>query len=251
MRVRILPYKNGSKSASALSRALSQLQIRRSGSRFIPRATDLILNWGSTSYPNNQQGVYINKPEAVAVASNKAIALRLLAECGVKVVEFTSSRDIAQNWVNEGITVFGRSVLNGRSGRGIVLYESGSTVTHQPLYTKRVKREAEFRIHVANGNIIDIQQKKKRAGYEGTSLIWNHDNGYVYCREGVSCPEGLKAEAIRAVEVLGLNFGAVDIAQVKGTNAPCIFEVNTAPGLEGTTLSKYVSFFKGIIENER
>jgi glutathione synthase/RimK-type ligase-like ATP-grasp enzyme len=38
---------------------------------------------------------------------------------------------------------------------------------------------------------------------------------------------------------MGLDFGAVDIGHRLIDNQFFVFEVNTAPGLEGTTLDKY------------
>ena len=44
---------------------------------------------------------------------------------------------------------------------------------------------------------------------------------------------------IRAVGCLGLDFGAADIGWNSHDGEPSVYEVNTAPGLEGTTLDKY------------
>lgn len=50
----------------------------------------------------------------------------------------------------------------------------------------------------------------------------------------------IETEAIKAVNALGLDFGAVDIVTEKNTGIPYVLEVNTAPGNEGTTTQKYV-----------
>ena len=61
----------------------------------------------------------------------------------------------------------------------------------------------------------------------------------------------LKNAAIQAVSVLGLEFGAVDCATLQD-NTPTIIEANSGPGLQGTTLEKYVeSFTAKIAELER
>jgi len=52
----------------------------------------------------------------------------------------------------------------------------------------------------------------------------------------------LKNAAIKAVEVSGLDFGAVDCA-MSDTGAPFIIEINSGPGLQGTALQKYVEAF--------
>ena len=44
--------------------------------------------------------------------------------------------------------------------------------------------------------------------------------------------------AIETLESMGLDFGAVDLG-VKRNGECFVIEVNSAPGLEGTTLEKY------------
>ena len=56
-------------------------------------------------------------------------------------------------------------------------------------------------------------------------------------------PAALKNAAIKAVEIIGLDFGAVDCA-LDVTNHPFIIEVNTGPGLQGTSLEKYTTAFR-------
>ena len=54
--------------------------------------------------------------------------------------------------------------------------------------------------------------------------------------------------AVVAVKALGLDFGAVDCCLDLNGN-PYVFEVNTGPGLEGTSFDKYVEAFKGVISS--
>ena len=66
---------------------------------------------------------------------------------------------------------------------------------------------------------------------------------------GLSTP--LKNAAIKAVEVAGLDFGAVDCAMTSSSN-PFIIEINSGPGLQGTALQKYTEAFAAkIAELER
>jgi hypothetical protein len=60
--------------------------------------------------------------------------------------------------------------------------------------------------------------------------------------------KGLASESIKAVEALGLQFGAVDcVLDVDGS--PWVIEVNTGPGLEGTAFKNYVGAFTSVINN--
>jgi D-alanine-D-alanine ligase-like ATP-grasp enzyme len=56
----------------------------------------------------------------------------------------------------------------------------------------------------------------------------------------VNVTQELKDIAIGSVNILGLNFGAVDVIYNEKENKYYVLEVNTAPGLSGTTLEKYV-----------
>jgi glutathione synthase/RimK-type ligase-like ATP-grasp enzyme len=59
----------------------------------------------------------------------------------------------------------------------------------------------------------------------------------VFCQDNVDAPSGVVSEAVRAVAVLGLDFGAVDVGWNEYRQQPCVYEVNTAFGMEGQTLS--------------
>ncbi|MNV71557.1 Ribosomal protein S6--L-glutamate ligase [compost metagenome] len=59
-------------------------------------------------------------------------------------------------------------------------------------------------------------------------------------------PVIIQHAAVDACEVLGLDFGAVDVALGKDGKV-YVFEVNTAPGIEGTCLEAYVNAFKEVM----
>ena len=74
--------------------------------------------------------------------------------------------------------------------------------------------------------------------------IRNHSNGYIYARVNVDVPPLLLSSSLSAVNLLGLDFGAVDVGYRERDGKVFVFEVNTAPGLVGTTLDKYANAFK-------
>lgn len=121
---------------------------------------------------------------------------------------------------------------------------SAEELVDAPLYVKYVPKLLEYRLHVFCGEVILIQQKRKKrdTGVEGDlALIRNHANGWVFAVEDVNFPtpeikEDARQTAIRAVQCLGLDFGAVDLVLAKKTNSPIVLEVNTAPGIESPTL---------------
>jgi len=248
MRVKIYPYKLGSESARDLARALRVKRIIPGG-RYSPTRYTKVINWGSSAFHFPSLNT-INEPRAVATASNKLSALQVLKQAGVSTVEFTDSQATVRGWLNLGNKVVVRHKLSANSGDGIQILRNSYDVPYARLYTKYMKKDREFRIHVFQGRVFDFQEKKKKSGVvheEGSDnhLIRSHLNGWIFCRTGVSCPEYIKSEAIRAVAALGLDFGAVDVIDARGR--PYILEVNTAPGLENTTLQNYVAQFRRAI----
>ena len=109
-------------------------------------------------------------------------------------------------------TLFARLLINSTNGRGIVEFDSGDAeYPRAPLYTEYIPKKAEYRFHVFGGQVIDIQQKKKKAGFDEeqrNTRVRNCHNGYVYCRDGVAPPDGAADLAVRAVAALGYQYGA-------------------------------------------
>lgn len=143
-------------------------------------------------------------------------------------------------------TVFARTLVNSTNGRGIVEFEvgPGATYPNAPLYTEYIPKKEEYRVHVFGGRVIDIQQKRKKRGFDEDSRdtrIRNMANGYVYCRDGIVPPTGIEELAISAVRSLNYRYGAVDIIYNEKRKQCFVLEVNSRPGLLGTTLDKYTS----------
>ena len=61
----------------------------------------------------------------------------------------------------------------------------------------------------------------------------------MFCRGGVELPDNVRQGAVDGVVALGLDFGAVDICLTQD-DTYCVFEINTAPGLQGSSITRYV-----------
>lgn len=145
---------------------------------------------------------------------------------------------------------FARTLVNSTGGKGIVEFERGtSEYPKAPLYTEYIPKKAEYRVHVFNGRVIYIQQKKKKQGSEGNNKIRNLANGYVYCTQDIYPPENIEALAIAAVASLNYSYGAVDIIYNEKRNQCYVLEVNSRPGIEGTTLDKYATAIINSLSN--
>lgn len=241
-----------SKGAKILAGALGIKMIKPEGSRFTPGSDKAIINWGSGSpFPFDTGGTtVINKPIDVAKATNKLDFFQRCHEDGrVQIPEFTTRKMEAQAWLEEGHTLFARTILRGSAGAGIVDVSDQGTLDHihdGTLLVKYIKKKHEFRIHVGDGVVIDRQQKKKRNEIDLEDINWrirSHDNGFVFCRNNVDIPQQVETQAIEAMRVSGLDFGAVDVIWNKVRHKAYVLEINTAPGLEGSTVLSYRSYF--------
>ena len=255
--IRIDPYGLHSKASKVLSKHTGILratrpQVRKHGT------FDTIINWGN-SERRFENARYINNPEAVAIASNKLSTARAFSDCGISQPQFTTSKEEAISLRSAGRDIFCRTLLRASQGRGLRLFvaegngggdgdgvrgrggERGRMVD-APMYTVYEKKADEYRVHVFDSEVIDIQQKRKRREIPNEEVnyqIRNSHNGWVYCRDGVCAPPSVIQLAVDAVSSLGLDFGAADIGYNRHEETAVVYEVNTAPGLEGSTIGFY------------
>jgi len=253
MKYFVYPYKQGSKSAKALADALGGKVIKLTNSKYVPKKGHIIVNWGSSNCPfdTDVPGVtFVNSPHWIHVASNKLATFEVLKEEEVSIPEFTTSMEFVQKQVSEKEPWCVRKRLTGHSGQGLSVVRKPEDVTQAPLYVKYIKKSLEVRVHIFKDKLIDYQEKKKTTGWKEnpnySSEIRHLQTGWVYCREGVTPDQRAVDESIKAIKALGLTFGAVDLIYNKYMDKFFVLEVNTAPGLVGTTLQNYVTAFKGI-----
>lgn len=241
----IVPYNMGSESAKLLAAAVP---TRRSKGDKKFRWDTTVVNWGNSSVNLRGHRIrVINKPEAVRIASNKLLTFQRLKQYGVPTVEWTTNKLDAARWVDEDTVVYARHQLSASSGKGIEIVGADDMMPNAPLYTKGFNKSHEYRVHVFRGKVIDFTKKRRRDGTDNNPWIKNHSNGWVFCRDGVALPNKVKLASVLAQQALGLDFGAIDILYRERDDRACILEVNTAPGLEGTTLQKYTEEIKKVM----
>jgi len=112
---------------------------------------------------------------------------------------------------------------------------------HVTDQTDKIKRMAEKK-----GTTIDDATLKFAMEYQGSKIaspdliIKSNTRGYKFSSvKAENINKGLASECIKAVEALGLQFGAVDCV-IDTDGNPWVIEVNTGPGLEGTAFKNYV-----------
>ncbi len=241
----VYPYKMKSASAKMLAKELDTVRVSPDG-KFKNNYHRPIVNWGNSEHPTwlpewwQHDQLVVNLPDKVKRACNKLFSFKAFTAVGVNHPDWTTEKEIAECWQLAGNTIVVRKELTGHGGSGIVICEPDDALPDAPLYTLYFKKKHEYRVHVFDGKVIDFQEKKREKGNEDVDgKIRNHSNGWVFCRADVVLPDGVSEQAIRAVAALGLTFGAVDVGFNLYYNKPCVFEVNTAPGLTETTAKKY------------
>ncbi|QDP56964.1 MAG: putative alpha-L-glutamate ligase [Prokaryotic dsDNA virus sp.] len=258
-RVRVLPYKQGSRGAKALAEALGGRVLKLQGSGFVARSDDLVINWGNSSEASrstiNNDGVKLEQ------ATNKLLFFNKLRDTGLTPKYWTNANDIP----DDAFPVVCRQTLQGHSGAGIVVANVRDDLVAAPLYTQYVKKKHEYRIHVGRRwvdfgvgtavaigvegemvyKVIGVQQKKRRLEHPDPNWqVRNYANGFVYAREGVNPPDSVLKAAKDTLAALDIDFGAVDVIWNEHENRPYVLEINTAPGLEGSTVTDYKEFFE-------
>lgn len=243
MAFKIYPYRSGSRSARALANALGGRVLRREGSTYRERERDTIINWGSghTLYRN-----VLNRPDCVAAASNKLTTFNTLRGTGCSIPDFWVN---AEDIPDEAFPIVCRTVLSGHSGAGIVIADDRGGLVRAPLYVRYIKKQDEYRVHVGRREgqsiIIAVQRKARRLEVENPNYqIRNHANGFVFIRNGVDPDPSVIEQAKLAVETLGLDFGGVDVIWNEREGRAYVLEVNSACGLEGSTIEDYADFFR-------
>jgi len=254
----VFPYKAGSKSAIALAQALNVKTLRLNNSTFVPKANKVLVNWGSTTAPKNfiDSGMTIvNPPEKLRNASNKKMFFEKTLDFkdAPRVPPFTCSKAKAAEWFVEGkkVTVFARTLLAAHSGEGIIKINSKeelNQIQEGTLLCLYIPKRREFRIHATKDKVFSIQEKKAKiedGQVDADYQIRNLANGFIFARQNLDqIPDDVKEQAIKAVKMVDLDFGAVDIIWNERQKQAYVLEVNTAPGLEGQTVLDYAEMLK-------
>lgn len=261
----VYPYNDYSRGAKALAKELG-IPVTKRG-RFLDLAESLtagtkitVLNWGNGSRVKFHPDVkvqWINNPEAVNVAGNKVKFFEKVKE-SVRIPEFTTDGAQALAWVEEGKEVMGRST-RGSCGTDIVFYnEDVGRWTDSEFWSVYKKKKDEYRVHVIFDEVVLVQKKavRKTDPVTGQPIdtsnvnfqIRNLSNGFVFVRNDVTPPKDVLTQAAKAIQTVGLDFGAVDVIYNATEDKAYVLEVNTAPGLEGSTPADYAAVLRPRLE---
>ena len=190
------------------------------------------INWGCRARRRN--GINFNAPDS------KAMARMAMQERGVQV-----PRSGFHFPIHKPYQVVLRPFRH-RGGSCLILCEGTVDEAEGFYWQEFIEKSQEFRVHVAHGKILCVSEKPQQV-----EVAWNLHPAEVFSTvDRRDWNLGVCLESVKAVEALGLHFGAVDVCLDRDGEA-YVLEVNMAPGIEGDyLLGKYCKYFQWL-ENNR
>lgn len=187
----------------------------------------------------------LSKPIKYGQGVDKLTQYRWFEQKGIPSLEFTTEKEKVQEWIDADKVVFGRKFLNSSCGKGIIILDQQNAwdgAPDCPVYTLYKKKKREFRAHIYKDTVVAVTEKKRRKDWDGVqdTKIRNLANGYVFCQEVDNLPAGLLDLAKAAAQISPSFFRGVDIGYNEKENQLFVIEVNSAPGIQGSNIGKYV-----------
>lgn len=210
------------------------------------------INWGTRLYGSLAT---VNKADNVAHASHKRHSRRLLANAGIKIpATYFPTANLSQlPQMNFPVVVRPSyhhggdnfNVLNTRTELAAFLWGKSAL----DWYISEIfQKTHEYRVHVAHGKVLVIQEKPLVEGEIRANYAVNQEEWKVL--KWREYHPGICREAIRGVETLGLDFGAVDMMYNSQNDSFAVCEINTAPSIASPYMSqKYANYFDWLIRH--
>lgn len=223
-----------------------------------------LIKWGNRIQVDDLAKVVYNTSEAVKNASVKNIARRLFAEnevgCPLNITPQTARDKVV-------FPIIGRPLIH-HQGKNFYTFNTWEEfIAHYNVhkkdhyYSNFVPKVKEFRAHVAHGKILALLEKPRPE--DPNMIAWNHAQNAGaweivkwkdYGRQGMNGKDNdlrLCQTIMKAMEAVGLDFGAVDVV-ITEDGTPYVLEINTAPELTNSEYSaaKYARYFDWIGQYE-
>lgn len=238
-----------------------------------PEDAKMVINYGVSAMPiwwdRLPQGcLLLNHPEHVGVSAHKLHMMFGMEHVfgAEHMLEGYTSRDAAQQAIDNGKVIMARTKLTSHSGKGIVI-SPPDELPDARLYTvvRRGRNVREYRIFYVLGKVVGAVCKRRKSPAtlvaQGTppalARTWWDDvyhthvrawkNGWTFSGNlPVDDPALLSDIAGRAGRMLP--WGVVDVLIDTETKQWWAIEVNSAPALDaGLTMEGFVNEFKRIL----
>lgn len=202
---------------------------------------DHLIRWGSRTgagwRPAEQ---VINSQSSLENNTDKLDAMKQLDNGGIPVPNYSEDRDDLGDALE--YPVVGRETDHARGEDiNLILQWRDSYLTDNDYFVEYIPTELEYRMHVVNGEVVQVHEKRLRSDEDNHPFIRNSETGWVFLEPREDPPADNLA--VDAVGCLGLDFGAVDVVREEETGDEYVLEVNSAPSLDEANLERYGDAF--------
>lgn len=211
----------------------------------------VVIRWATGVQLEGTPEMEIQPAAGIILASNKPRARQALQAAGVAVPKTTTSKTTAQQWLDGGIAVVRRPEKH-HGGIGFKIFQPGETISGNGYFSEFYAKTKEYRVHVGHGRILSMQEKVPVEGFSPVAEEpWNHATGNFVFKviKWSQYDLNICRLAIKSVEVLGLDYAAVDIlAEAPDSLEDAVVtEVNTSPGIADYMIEKYSKYFSAVL----
>lgn len=245
MDIFLIYNKEGERGAGERTGALLADEMRVYHGDKLEAPFDVLIRWGvSRKVRFKPKSGVLNSRRALRNNINKYRAFKMLADADLSLPEF--SKD--SNTLN--YPMLGRGKIH-QEGNDIhlLLQPKDLDFINSCFYTEYIKKQKEFRVHIIGGKPVIISEKVFKGGPDDyNALCWNREHKFKLRDRRVLDIEVL-GECVKAVNVLGLDFGAVDLLIGEDGNH-YILEVNSCPRLDKKHRKLYAKELKELINNK-
>lgn len=213
----------------------------------------IILRWGNTMQVDLTGSIVYNKSEAISKACNKKLSREIFEKEGLNCPQLIKKGQVI---MNQQFPIIARPSKHSKGKNFIELKDQQSVLNHMNThndwyYSEFVDKIQEFRLHIGHGRILNYLEKPKP---EDNQIAWNRAlNGEAFVNvKWDDYNKDICVLAIKSLQVLGLDFGAVDIMLTKDKKA-CLLEVNTAGTLVSSeySMSRYAKYFDWLCKTNK
>jgi glutathione synthase/RimK-type ligase-like ATP-grasp enzyme len=182
---------------------------------------------------NTVKDTEINSPEFIHLVANKGLLSNKLLENSISTIEFHRiTQEIPE------LPVIIRRTLSSYGGRGIEIARTKEEFSGIGYWTKIIKMEKEYRIHIVDGKIIKVFSKVRESTLPPEEIpIRNMHRGYHYSLIREPFPK--MKEFVDSLSFLNGVFYAADIGWDVENKRYVLIEINSAPGLNEETARLY------------
>lgn len=209
----------------------------------IYKPISVLIRYGNSSWTDNIRGdTDVNSSEAIFKMSNKKRLSEFLEDSNIIVPKYYPY--MKSDPIPEGLTfpVLSRHFFH-RGGLDITICNSEKDIPWNvqalvPYYpTSR-----EYRAHVVFGNVVKVMRKVPNNELTAHPIIRSSYYGWNYRLadlDQVICADSLVDTAVKAAQKIGATFCGIDVAWSKELKKWIVWEMNSAPSLNESSLAIY------------